>query len=159
MQTAWSTGSARWEKQREDLKKKKKKKKKEKNYLKTWNIWQYKARNSHRVTLPDIDGCVGQNLAVAVPAAVGGGTAASRMVSAYLAEDLVFAILSQVQLQVWVGLAVTWCEAETPHPVDLNEGQVKLVETERGKKTAREGKQVLFGIGIKSVFKFNLISI
>lgn len=77
----------------------------------------------------DIDGCVGQNLAVAVPAAVGGGTAASRMVSADLAEDLAFAMLSQVQLQlqVRVALAVTWCEAETPHPVDLNEGQVKLV--------------------------------
>lgn len=90
--------------------------------------------------VPDVDGRVGQDLAVAVPAAVGGGTAASRMVSADLAEDLAFAVLSQLQLQVRVALAVTRCEAETPHPVDLNKGQVKLVKTERGKRkeTVRE---------------------
>lgn len=46
----------------------------------------------------DVDGRVGQNLAVAVPAAVGGGAAASRVVSADLAEELVFAVLLQVQV-------------------------------------------------------------
>lgn len=77
--------------------------------------------------VPDIDGCVCQDFAVAVPAAVGGSTATSRVVSADLAEDLAFAVLLQVQLQVRVALAVTRCEAETPHPVHLNKGQVKLV--------------------------------
>lgn len=80
--------------------------------------------------VPDIDGCVVQDFAVAVPAAVGGGASASRVVSAYLTKDLMFAILAQVQLQVRVTLAVTWCEEETTHPVDLNEVQIKLVETE-----------------------------
>lgn len=75
----------------------------------------------------DVDGRVGQDLPIAVPAAVGGGTAASRMISADLAEDLAFATLPQIQLQVRVALAVTWCEAEAPYPVDLDEGQVKLV--------------------------------
>lgn len=78
--------------------------------------------------VPDVDGRVVQDFAVTVPAAVGGGTATSRMVSTDLAEDLVFAILPQVQLQVGVALAVTWCEAETPYPMDLNEGQIKLVK-------------------------------
>lgn len=79
-----------------------------------------------RFAIPDINGCVVQDLAIAVPAAVGGGAATSRMVSTDLAEDLVFAMFSQVQLQVRVTLAVAWCEAETPHSMDLNEGQVKL---------------------------------
>lgn len=75
--------------------------------------------------VPDVDGRVGQDLAVAVPAAVGGGAATGRVVSADLAEDLAF-VPQQVQLQVRVALAVTRREAETPHPVDLNEGQVEL---------------------------------
>lgn len=83
--------------------------------------------------VPDVDGRVGQDLAVAVPAAVGGGAAAGRVVSADLAEDLVFAVLPQVQVRV--ALAVTRCEAETSNPVDLNKVQVKLVET---KRTVRE---------------------
>lgn len=87
--------------------------------------------------VPDVDGRVGQDLAIAVPAAVGGGTAASRMVSADLAEDLAFTMFLQIQLQVWVALAVTWCEAETSHPVDLNECQIKLVKEE-----GRRDKQV-----------------
>lgn len=76
--------------------------------------------------VPDINGRVGQDFAVAVPAAVGGGAPASRVVSTDLAEDLAFAVLPQVQLQVRVTLAVTRCEAETPHPMDLDEVQVKL---------------------------------
>lgn len=76
--------------------------------------------------VPDVDGRVGQDLAVAVPAAVGGGAATGRVVSADLAEDLAFVVPQQVQLQVRVALAVTRREAETPHPVDLNEGQVEL---------------------------------
>lgn len=75
----------------------------------------------------DVDGRVGQDLAVAVPAAVGGSAAAGRVVSADLAEDLAFAVLVQVQLQVRVALAVARCEAETPHAVDLNKRQVELV--------------------------------
>lgn len=82
--------------------------------------------------VPDVNGRVGQGLAIAVPAAVGGGTAASRVVSADLAEDLPLAVL--VQVQVRVALAVTRSEAETLHPVDLNKSHVKLVKTERGKK-------------------------
>lgn len=85
---------------------------------------------------------MGQNLAVAVPAAVGGGAATSRVVSADVAEDLPFAVLPQVQLQVRVALAVTWREAETPHPVDLDEGQVKLVETERDRGSGSGSDQV-----------------
>lgn len=72
---------------------------------------------------------MGQDLAVAVPAAVGGGTAAGRMVAANLAEELVFAVLPHVQVRV--ALAVTRREAETPHPVDLHKGQIKLLRTER----------------------------
>lgn len=79
------------------------------------------------MVVPDVDGRVRQDLAVAVPAAVGGRTATSWVVSADLAEDLPFAVLLQVQLQVRVALAVTRCEAEMPHPVHLNKGQVKLV--------------------------------
>lgn len=75
----------------------------------------------------DIDGCVAQDLAIAVPAAVGGSATTSRVVSADLAEDLVFAVLQQVQLQIRVALAVPGREAETHHPVDLHKGQVKLV--------------------------------
>lgn len=76
--------------------------------------------------VPDVDGRVGQDLAVAVPAAVGGGTAASWVVSADLAKNLPLAALQQVQLQVRVALAVTRREAETHHAVDLHEVQVKL---------------------------------
>ena len=86
------------------------------------------------VSVPDVDGRVGQDLAVAVPAAVGGGTATSRVVLADVAEDLAFAVLLQVQLQVRVALAVARREAETPHSVDLDKCQVKLwvrVETVR----------------------------
>lgn len=75
----------------------------------------------------DVNGCVGQDLAIAVPAAVGGCTATSWVVFADLAEDLPLAILMEVQLQVRVALAVTWHETETPHSMDLNEGKVKLV--------------------------------
>lgn len=75
----------------------------------------------------DVDGRVGQDLAVAVPAAVGRRTATSWVVSADLAEDLVFAVPLQIQLQLRVTLAVTRHEAEAPHPVDLDESQVKLV--------------------------------
>lgn len=42
----------------------------------------------------DVYGRVGQYLAIAVPAAVGGGAATRRVVSAYLTEDLPFAVLS-----------------------------------------------------------------
>lgn len=84
--------------------------------------------------VPDVDGCVGQDLAVAVPAAVDGSAAAGRVVSADLAEDLAFAVL--VQVQVRVALAVTRREAETLHTVDLNKCQVELFEKEtvRGHK-------------------------
>ena len=95
---------------------------------------KYERGKLPEVAVPDIDGGVGQDLAVTVPAAVGGGTATGRVVSADLAEDLAFAGLAQVQLQVWVTLAVTWCEAETPYPVHFNERQVKLVKMEQGKK-------------------------
>lgn len=71
---------------------------------------------------------MGQDLAIAVPAAVGGCTATSWVVFADLAEDLPLAILMQVQLQVRVALAVTWHETKTPHSMDLNEGKVKLIE-------------------------------
>lgn len=95
--------------------------------------------NSLRVVVPDVNGRVGQDLAIAVPAAVGGRTAASRVVSADLAENLAFAVLVQVQLQVRVTLAVTRCEAETPHSMDFNKSQVELVKTERERKeTVRE---------------------
>lgn len=43
--------------------------------------------------VPDVNGRVGQDFAVAVPAAVGGGAPARRVVSADLAEDLAFAAL------------------------------------------------------------------
>lgn len=43
--------------------------------------------------VPDVNGRVGQDFAVAVPAAVGGGAPASRVVSTDLAEDLAFAVL------------------------------------------------------------------
>lgn len=73
---------------------------------------------------------MGQDLAIAVPAAVGGCAATSWVVFADLAEDLPFAVLLQVQLQVRVALAVAWCEAETSHSMDLDEGEVKLSEKE-----------------------------
>lgn len=75
----------------------------------------------------DIDGCVRQDLAVAVPAAVGGSTATSRVVSANLTEDLSLAGLPQIQLQIRVALAVTRCEAEAANPLDLDERHVELV--------------------------------
>lgn len=78
---------------------------------------------------PDVDGRVVEDLAVAVPAAVGGGAAAGRVVSADLAEDLVLAAVAQVQqLQVRVALAVARREAEAAHAVHLHEGQVELSE-------------------------------
>lgn len=83
---------------------------------------------SEGFVVPDVDGRVGQDLAVAVPAAVGGTAAAGRVVSADLAEDLAFAVLVQVQLQVRVALAVARREAETSHPLDLDKRQVKLFE-------------------------------
>lgn len=137
VQTAWSTGSALLGKKtegdsgfRRNL-----------AWVKIFDIG--KAGNSQRVVVPDINGRVSQDLAIAVPAAVGGGTAACRVVSADLAENLVFAGLSQVQLQVRVALAVTRCEAETPHTVDLHKGQVKLVKTEGVDSEGRPGgKQV-----------------
>lgn len=99
-------------------------------------------RNSQRVELPDVDGCVVQDLAVAVPAAVGGGAATSRMISADLAEDLALAGFPQVQLQVRVALAVTRREAETPNAVDLNERQVKLLRTKQGRRRRKTGVTV-----------------
>lgn len=75
--------------------------------------------------LPDFDGGVRQDLAVAVPAAVGGGAAAGRVVAADLTEQTL-PVLPQVQLQVRVALAVTRREAETPHAVNVDEGQVEL---------------------------------
>lgn len=84
--------------------------------------------------VPHVDGRVRQDLAIAVPAAVGGTAATSWVVSADLAKDLVFAGLLQVQLQVRVALAVTWCEAEAPHSVHLNEVQVKLLTGLRRQK-------------------------
>jgi len=50
-------------------------------------------RSSQRAEVPDVDGGVGQDLAIAVPAAVGGCTTTSWVVSADLAEDLAFAVL------------------------------------------------------------------
>lgn len=52
-----------------------------------------KAPPTRWLPVPDVDGRVGQDFAVAVPAAVGGGAAAGRVVSADLAEDLAFAVL------------------------------------------------------------------
>lgn len=43
--------------------------------------------------VPDVDGRVGQDFAVAVPAAVGGGASTSRVVPTDLAEDLPFTVL------------------------------------------------------------------
>lgn len=76
--------------------------------------------------VPDVDGRMVEDFAVAVPAAVGGGTAAGRVISTDLAKDLMFSILSQVQLEVRVTLAVAWCEAKMPYPVNLDKGQIKL---------------------------------
>lgn len=90
-----------------------------------------KKENAPLAAVPDVNGCVGQDFAVAVPAAVGGGAPASRVVSTDLAENLVFAVLPQVQLQVRVTLAVARREAETPHSVDLDEVQVKLKRSRR----------------------------
>lgn len=92
-------------------------------------------------SVPDVNGRVGQDFAVAVPAAVGGGASTSRVVSTDLAEDLVFAVLPKVQLQVRVTLAVTRREAETPHSVDLNEVQVKLDRPGGGEGFKGEAKR------------------
>lgn len=54
---------------------------------------QQEVRSPPRAVVPDVDGRVGQDFAVAVPAAVGGAASTSRVVSADLAEDLPFAIL------------------------------------------------------------------
>lgn len=90
--------------------------------------------------LPDVNGRVGQDFAVAVPAAVGGGAPASRVVSTDLAEDLAFAALPQVQLQVRVALAVAGREAETPHSVDLHEAQVELERVGRRERFRRRAR-------------------
>lgn len=74
----------------------------------------------------DIYGCVREDLAIAVPAAVGGQAAAGRVVPADLAEE-VLAVLPQVQLQLGVALAMTRCETEAPDAVHLHEAQVELV--------------------------------
>lgn len=73
-----------------------------------------------------------EDFAVAVPAAVGGGAAAGRVVPADVAEDLmVLAAVAQVQqlqqLQVRVALAVARGEAEAANSVHLHEGQVELL--------------------------------
>lgn len=75
-----------------------------------------------------------EDFAVAVPAAVGGGAAAGRVVPADVAEDLmVFAAVAQVQqLQVRVALAVARGEAEAAHSVHLHEGQVELLREREG---------------------------
>lgn len=63
------------------------------------------------------------------------------MVSADLAEDLAFAVLPHVQVQVRVALAVTRREAEAPHPVDLHEGQVELgVQRQSGDSEGGSGR-------------------
>ena len=64
-----------------------------------------------------------QDLAIAVPVAVGGPAAAGRVVSADLAEEALTRF-SQVQLRV--ALAVTRREAETTDAVHLHEAQVEL---------------------------------
>lgn len=85
-------------------------------------------KHEEALTAPDVDGRVVEDLAVAVPAAVGGGAAAGRVVPADVAEDLVLAAVAQVQqLQVRVALAVARREAEAPHSVHLHEGQVELL--------------------------------
>lgn len=63
------------------------------------NLYRVNSDAPQRFVVPDVDGRVGQDLAVAVPAAVGGSTATSWVVSADLAEDLAFAALLQVELQ------------------------------------------------------------
>lgn len=88
--------------------------------------------------IPDVNGGVCQDLAVAVPAAVGGSTATGRVVPADLAKDLAFANLPQIQFQVRVTLAVTRCEAEPLDPVHLNEGQVKLLGRRIKKNTVKQ---------------------
>lgn len=88
--------------------------------------------------VPDVDGRVAQDLAVTVPAAVGGAAAAGRVVSADLAEDLPLAVLLQVQLQVRVALAVARREAETPHALDLHKRQVELLRHNEGGGTGNE---------------------
>lgn len=86
------------------------------------------------VHLPDIDGCVVEDLAVAVPAAERGPAAAGRVVAADVAEDLAaLGVFQQVQLQVWVTLAAMRCEAETPNAVNFHKVQVKLIKV-RSKK-------------------------
>lgn len=67
-----------------------------------------------------------EDLAVAVPAAVGGGAPTGRVVPADLTEDLPLVALLQIQRQVRVALAVTRHEAETAHAVDLHKAQVEL---------------------------------
>lgn len=71
-----------------------------------------------------------EDLAVTVPAAVGGGAAARRVVPADLAEDLVFDAVASLlqQLQVRVALAVARGEAESTHAVHVHEGEVELLE-------------------------------
>lgn len=87
---------------------------------------------------PDVDGRVVQDFAVAVPAAVSGRAATCRMVAANLAEDLVLAVVAQVQqLQVRVTLAVARGEAEAAHAVHLHEGQVKLLKGQIGVRGER----------------------
>lgn len=54
--------------------------------------------SSGKAAVPDIDGCVGQDLTITVPAAIGAGTATSGVVSADLAENLPFAVPQQLQL-------------------------------------------------------------
>lgn len=87
---------------------------------------------------PDVDGRVVEDLAVAVPAAVGGGAAAGRVVAADVGEDLALAAVAQVQqLQVRVALVVARREAEAAHAVHLHEGQVELAEeSERSQRAA-----------------------
>lgn len=86
-------------------------------------------RKRDTLAVPDVDGRVVEDFAVAVPAAVGGGAAAGRVVPADVAEDLMMlAAVAQVQqLQVRVALAVARGEAEAPHSVHLHEGQVELL--------------------------------
>lgn len=117
-QTAWWAGSEPWKTPEASFRP---------GGFSFWTA-QQPIRERDTLAAPDVDGRVVEDLAVAVPAAVGGGAAAGRVVPADLAEDLVLAAVAQVQqLQVRVALAVARCEAEAAHSVHLHEGQVELL--------------------------------
>lgn len=85
-------------------------------------------RDVSDVRLPDVDGCVGEDLAIAVPAAERGPAAAGLVVATDVAEDLVaLGVSQQIQLQVRVTLAVMWREAEATNAVNFHKVQIKLL--------------------------------